>query len=92
MTIEFGRWRIEPYANNGARCWQVYRVSANGKRGSVAVCYPDTLGAALRFCMEYSLRNDVEGVGGIPEALAAYERMCREVREAAERLEPERTV
>ena len=79
MTIEFGRWRISPYQRYGSRCWMV-------KSDGVGYRYYDSLGDALRFTAEYDLRNECEGVGGIADALQAYQRLTERIENAASRL------
>ena len=81
MIVEFGQWRLAPYQTNGARCWQVMR--GKQQRG---IRFYDNLGDALRFTAEYDLRNECEGVGGIADALQAYERLTERIENAAVRV------
>ncbi len=74
MVIKFDNWKLVPYATNGMRCWQVYRA-----KRSDAECYHSTLGAALRWCAEYSLRNDEEGTVDLDAALNRYEAICERI-------------
>lgn len=78
MIVEFGQWRLVPYQTNGARCWQV--CFGNSRK---AARYYDSLGDALRFTAEYDLRNECDGVGGIADALQAYERLTERIENAA---------
>lgn len=77
MIVEFGDWRIRPNGSNGMRCWEV-------RRGGRALRYYDTLDRALLFCMEYDLRNDVDGTYDLVAAIREYWRIAQLAVNAAE--------
>lgn len=60
MEIRCKRWLVKPYKCGGDRCWQVSRVSENGRVASVAECYHVRLADALSWCAEYEMRNDLD--------------------------------
>ena len=76
MTIEVCGWRLEPNQSNGRRCWCLYR----GKVTRPERFY-DELGRALKFVVEYAIRNDEEGVVELDAALDRYERLVERIEE-----------
>lgn len=76
MVIEVCGWRIEPYKTNGKRCWQLTRMGRKTPER-----YYDDLGRALRFVVEYAIRNDEPGVMGLDAALDRYERLVERIEE-----------
>ena len=78
MVVKFGSWRIEPYGNNGRMCWQVFK-----KGTKTAVCYPDTLERAMRWCVEWEFRNGCPGeTVGLEEAIERHGAMLEDAVEA----------
>ena len=74
MIVRACGWRIEPYQQNGKRCWQLFRGESRR-----AERYYDTLGAALRFVAEYALRNDEDGASDVVDALDRYDAIVRSI-------------
>lgn len=60
MEIRTKRWLIAPLARSGKRCWQVFRLMADGRVPRDATCYHVHLADALAWCAEYELCNDLD--------------------------------
>lgn len=60
MEIRTRRWLVAPLSQSGKRCWQVFRLTEDGKTPTRATCYHIHLADALAWCAEYELRNDLD--------------------------------
>lgn len=76
MTIEVCGWRFEPNQSSGKRCWQLYHGKAKRPER-----FYDDLGRALRFVVEYAMRNDEQGVMELDAAIDRYERLVERIEE-----------
>lgn len=76
MAIEVCGWRLEPNQSNGRRCWCLYHGKATR-----AERFCDDLGRALRFVVEYAIRNDEPDIMELDAALDRYERLVERIEE-----------
>lgn len=76
MTIEVYGWRFEPSQSSGKRCWCLYHGKARRPER-----FYDDLGRALRFVVEYAMRNDEQGVMELDAAIDRYERLVERIEE-----------
>lgn len=74
---------VAPLARSGKRCWQVFRLTADGRVPRDATCYHIHLADALAWCAEYELRNDLDQADELAEVAdsvrAEHARMMAEI-------------